>query len=36
MGFIILCVGIQFIIHGIMDIITGKEMLEFLKLVKTA
>ena len=31
MGFIILCVGIQFIIHGVMDILTGNEMLEFLK-----
>lgn len=36
MGFLILCVGIQFIIHGIMDIVTGKEMLEFLKSVKSA
>lgn len=33
MGFIILCVGIQFIIHGTMDILTGDEMLKFLKKV---
>jgi len=34
MGFLILCVGIQFIIHGTMDILTGNEMLEFLKKVR--
>jgi multiple antibiotic resistance protein len=36
MGFIILCVGIQFIIHGTMDIITGKQMFEFLRKVNAA
>jgi len=34
MGFLILCVGIQFVIHGTMDILTGNEMLEFLKKVR--
>jgi multiple antibiotic resistance protein len=33
MGFLILCVGIQFIIHGILNILTGNEMLEFLRKV---
>ncbi len=33
MGFLILCVGIQFIIHGIMDILTGEEMANFLRKV---
>jgi multiple antibiotic resistance protein len=36
MGFLILCVGIQFVIHGIMDILTGDEMFEFLKRVEQA
>ncbi|MBC7487983.1 MAG: MarC family NAAT transporter [Cytophagaceae bacterium] len=31
MGFLILCVGVQFIIHGTLDILTGDEMLEFLQ-----
>jgi multiple antibiotic resistance protein len=35
MGFLILCVGIQFIIHGVLDILTGNEILEFLKKVNT-
>ena len=35
-GFLILCVGIQFIIHGTMDIRTSDEMLEFLKKVRAA
>ena len=31
MGFLILCVGVQFIIHGSLDILTGDEVLEFIR-----
>ena len=34
MGFIILCVGVQFVVNGVMGIITGDEMLEFIKKVQ--
>ncbi|MFN6946291.1 MAG: MarC family NAAT transporter [Cytophagaceae bacterium] len=34
MGFIILCVGVQFIVNGVLEVLTGKEMLEFLQRVQ--
>jgi multiple antibiotic resistance protein len=36
MGFLLLCVGIQFIIHGVLNILTGEEILEFIKKVNAA
>lgn len=34
MGFIILCVGVQFVVNGVMGIITGDEMLEFIRKIQ--
>lgn len=34
MGFIILCVGVQFIVNGVMGIITGDQMFEFIRKVQ--
>ncbi|WMJ75513.1 MarC family NAAT transporter [Cytophagaceae bacterium ABcell3] len=34
MGFIILCVGVQFIVNGVLDILTGREMADFLQRVQ--
>jgi multiple antibiotic resistance protein len=36
MGFIILCVGVQFVVNGVMGIVTGDEMLEFIKKVQSS
>jgi multiple antibiotic resistance protein len=35
MGFIILCVGVQFIIHGALNILTGEEISAFIQKVNT-